>query len=119
MRSAESTFLHPSTELRLQAERRHAPQGGHLTVEVRNAELDETYAAAHPGAQAGSYVLLAVTDTGCGIAPEVQARIFEPFFSTKGDRGPGGLPPVRGHVECRALNGGADGPALVWPSAYF
>ena len=59
------------------------PQGGRLTIETQNAHLDDRYAAAHLGVAAGQYVLIAVTDTGTGMAPDVVAKAFEPFFTTK------------------------------------
>src|SRR5262249_38883650 len=51
------------------------PQGGYLTIETRNVDLDETYAQEHPEARAGRHVLLAVSDTGCGMDAATLARI--------------------------------------------
>jgi two-component system cell cycle sensor histidine kinase/response regulator CckA len=59
------------------------PEGGQLTIQVKNVELDDEYARHHEGAKAGPFVMLAVSDSGCGMAPETQRRIFEPFFTTK------------------------------------
>jgi signal transduction histidine kinase/ActR/RegA family two-component response regulator len=59
------------------------PQGGRLTVETGDAMLDEVALADSPDARPGSYVMLSVSDTGTGMPPEVRARIFEPYFTTK------------------------------------
>jgi PAS domain S-box-containing protein len=76
------------------------PQGGHLTIEARNVYLDETYARDHPEARAGRHVLLAVSDEGCGMDAATVARIWEPFFTTKGDKGTGlGLATVYGIIK--------------------
>ena len=59
------------------------PEGGKLTLELSNATLDDQYSALAADVRAGQYVLLAVTDTGSGMLPDVLERAFEPFFSTK------------------------------------
>jgi PAS domain S-box-containing protein len=59
------------------------PEGGRLTLETGNVERDESFARQHIDAPSGSYVMLAVTDSGTGMSAETQARLFEPFFTTK------------------------------------
>ena len=77
------------------------PEGGELVIETANADLDESFVQRHPGSQAGPHVILAVHDTGHGMAEEVLSHIFEPFFTTK-DRTKGtglGLATVYGTVR--------------------
>jgi PAS domain S-box-containing protein len=101
-----NTFADPTqienALLNLAINARDAMDGtGKLTVEAGNALLDDDYARGHTDVVPGQYVMLAVTDTGCGMAPDVLAQAYEPFFSTKPEgKGSGlGLSMVYGFVK--------------------
>ncbi len=77
------------------------PRGGTLLIDTRNGRLDEAYAEAHSEVIAGEYVVIEVSDSGCGMPPEILTRIFEPFFTTK-EQGKGtglGLSMVFGFIK--------------------
>ena len=77
------------------------PSGGKLTIETANAYLDEAYAATEEDVRAGQFVVVAVSDTGTGMSPEIIRKAFDPFFTTK-DVGQGtglGLSQVYGFIK--------------------
>lgn len=81
------------------------PEGGNLTIETHDVDVDASFAAAHVGSAPGPYVQLSVSDTGHGIGKEIMTHIFDPFFTTKSkEKGTGlGLATVYGIVN---QNGG-------------
>jgi PAS domain S-box-containing protein len=92
--------------LGLVANARTAMSGhGTLTISTAAVRLDATYAEQHPQAKPGSFVLLTVRDTGCGMTSEVQARLFEPFFTTHDVGGGAGLSLASAHGAVRQHSG--------------
>ncbi len=76
------------------------PGGGTLSIETALVKLDEDYASTHQSVQTGEYVMVAISDTGCGMDEKIRSHLFEPFFSTKGEFGTGlGLSTVYGIVK--------------------
>ncbi|MBN1867424.1 cache domain-containing protein [Candidatus Sumerlaeota bacterium] len=102
------------------------PEGGRITIETENIVPGSDFALAHPEAGTRGYVMLSVSDTGIGIAPELQERVFEPFFTTKEvGRGTGlGLATVYGivkqhdgHVEFESTPGYGTAFRIYLPAA--
>jgi PAS domain S-box-containing protein len=101
------------------------PQGGKLIIETHNITLDQDFARIHAGANPGGHVLMTVTDTGCGMDPEIRKQVFEPFFTTKEpDKGTGlGLASVYGivkahdgYITCYSEPGKGTTFKIYWPA---
>jgi hypothetical protein len=89
------------------------PEGGRLSIEAENVELDDEYAYMHPETEPGRYVRIKVSDTGIGMDRKTIDRVFEPFFTTKSDGTGLGLATVYGIVT------GAGGRADVYSEPGF
>jgi two-component system, cell cycle sensor histidine kinase and response regulator CckA len=99
--AADATLLH-QVFMNLCVNARDAmPNGGKLSIVAENLTIDENYARISPDAAGGPYVVITISDTGMGIAPEILDRIFDPFFTTKAiGKGTGlGLATVMGIVK--------------------
>ena len=101
------------------------PEGGRLSIATANVDLDDSYARGHPGATAGSYVQLAVSDTGPGMDEQTRSRLFDPFFTTKG-AGRSGLDlsivygfvrQTRGHIDVESEPGHGSTLRIYLPAA--
>jgi PAS domain S-box-containing protein len=75
------------------------PNGGKITIETQNIDLEEAYVGTHSSVVAGSYVMIAVSDSGVGMDAETLAHVFEPFFTTKSSGTGLGLATVYGAVK--------------------
>jgi two-component system, cell cycle sensor histidine kinase and response regulator CckA len=101
-------------------------EGGKLTISTRHVSLGEEYCSKHIGAKPGSYAMMSVSDTGCGMTPETLEHIFEPFFTTKSQgKGTGlGLAMVfgivqqhEGYISCESVQGSGTTFEIYFPVA--
>jgi signal transduction histidine kinase len=89
---ADATMLQTAIlNLAINARDAMKPKGGKLIIETSNKSLDQAYCDENEDVLPGDYVEIAVTDTGCGIAPENIEKVFQPFFTTKGPEAGSGL----------------------------
>ena len=116
---ADAVLLQQILESLILNAREAMPKGGALNVRTATVVVDEKHARAHHDARPGRFVSLVVADTGCGMTPEVQARLFEPFFTTRKNGQPTGIGLSTVHGLMRQHSGWIEAQSEVGLGAEF